>query len=59
MKTENTLTVEIKQSGFELVTKSGQIILTSEPANKGKLHRWLTKNGYKPSGVIADEWVKI
>ena len=59
MKTENTLTVEIKQSGFELVTKSGQIILTSEPANKGKLHRWLSNNGYKPSGVIADEWVKI
>ena len=59
MKTEKTLTVEIKKSGFELVNQSGQIILTAEPANKGKMHRWLVNNGYKPSGVIADEWVKI
>ena len=59
MKTENTLRVEIKKSGFELRDENGTVIMESEPANKGKLHRWLTKNGYKPSGVIADEWVKI
>ena len=54
----STMTVEIVNSGFDLVNSNGEIVETSEPANKGKLHRTLSKLGYKPSAKIADQWVK-
>jgi hypothetical protein len=52
------MTVEIKRHGFELLNEQGEIVMTSEPANKGKLHRWLNNNGYKPSATVADQWEK-
>ena len=52
------MTVEIKRHGFELLNEQGEIVMTSEPANKGKLHRWLSNNGYKPSATVADQWEK-
>lgn len=59
MKTyTSTMTVEITRSGFELKNSNGEIVETSEQANKGKLHRILSKQGYKPSGKVADEWIK-
>jgi hypothetical protein len=50
------MTVEIKHHGFELLNEQGKIVMTSEPANKGKLHRWLSNNGFKPSVTVADQW---
>jgi hypothetical protein len=52
------MTVEIKHHGFELLNEQGEIVMTSEPANKGKLHRWLSNNGFKPSAKTADLWEK-
>jgi hypothetical protein len=52
------MTVEIKRHGFELLNEQGEIVMTSEPANKGKLHRWLSNNGFKPSAKTADLWEK-
>lgn len=57
--TENVkMTVEIKPSGFELHDENGAVIMESEPANKGKIHRWLSNNGFKPSMKTADLWEK-
>lgn len=51
------MTVEITRYGFELRNSKGEIVEESEPANKGKLHRLLSKLGYKPTGK-ADQWAK-
>ena len=51
-----TMFVEITRFGFELRNNNGEIVETSEPANKGKLHRLLSSQGYKPSEQVADQW---
>lgn len=60
MKTEYTakMTVEITRSGFEMKNSHGEIVETAEPANKGKLHRILSNNGYKPSATVFGLWEK-
>lgn len=51
------MTVEITSYGFELCNSKGEVVEESEPANKGQLHRLLSKLGYKPTGK-ADQWAK-
>jgi len=50
--------IEITSYGFQLLTETGELFMESEPANKGKLHRWLSNNGFKPSAKTADLWEK-
>ena len=59
MKTEYTatMTVEITRYGFQLLNSNGLIVEEAEPANKGKLHRLLSKLGYKPT-LKHGEWSK-
>jgi hypothetical protein len=50
--------IEITSYGFQLLTETGELFMESELANKGKLHRWLSSNGFKPSDKTADLWEK-
>jgi hypothetical protein len=60
MKNQYTpkMSVEIKSHGFQLMNSNGEVVETAEQANKGKLHRLLSNQGYKPSAKIADLWEK-
>ena len=52
--------IEITRFGFQLFTEKGELVMEAEPANKGKLHRWLSNNGFKPHNTdkATDEWEK-
>ena len=52
------MTIKIAKYGFQLLTENGELLMEAEPANKAKLHHWLSKNGYKPSKAIVDQWEK-
>lgn len=43
---------------WEIQTPDKKTLATTEPANKGALHRTLNESGFRPSTTVADLWIK-